>query len=303
MPVAEIRTWLTRSLAPHFTPLGIQTSDGGDASFALKILKRGTTREMFDRERMTLERLMAYPQANIVRLLGTMERHNTNERLPTYYLIFPWADSNLEEFMDAKHPVDGKPRRGAALTLWVARQALGLARALELLHHCRVGRDGRQASKPFGRHGDIKPSNILWYCGAQRGDRDDDAGMGTLKLADFGAAEFHSEHTMETPANQAINTPSHRAPEYETGKPISPSVDVWSLGAVLLELVVWYMGGKAAWDDFRKARLEENDAVYVVHDKTVKYDSYYKLLRQNENGHVVGADVKESVHSVREWTF
>ncbi|KAH8837054.1 hypothetical protein MCOR31_002773 [Pyricularia oryzae] len=276
------------------------TSDGGDASFALKILKRGTTREMFDRERMTLERLMAYPQANIVRLLGTMERHNTNERLPTYYLIFPWADSNLEEFMDAKHPVDGKPRRGAALTLWVARQALGLARALELLHHCRVGRDGRQASKPFGRHGDIKPSNILWYCGAQRGDRDDDAGMGTLKLADFGAAEFHSEHTMETPANQAINTPSHRAPEYETGKPISPSVDVWSLGAVLLELVVWYMGGKAAWDDFRKARLEENDAVYVVHDKTVKYDSYYKLLRQNENGHVVGADVKESVHSVHE---
>lgn len=303
MPVAEIRTWLTRSLAPHFTPLGIQTSDGGDASFALKILKRGTTREMFDRERMTLERLMAYPQANIVRLLGTMERHNTNERLPTYYLIFPWADSNLEEFMDAKHPVDGKPRRGAALTLWVARQALGLARALELLHHCRVGRDGRQASKPFGRHGDIKPSNILWYCGAQRGDRDDDAGMGTLKLADFGAAEFHSEHTMETPANQAINTPSHRAPEYETGKPISPSVDVWSLGAVLLELVVWYMGGKAAWVGFRGARLDETDAMYTWHDKTVKYDSYYKLLRQNENGHVVGADVKESVHSVREWTF
>ncbi|KAI7910063.1 CMGC/CDK protein kinase [Pyricularia oryzae] len=277
------------------------TSKGGKGFFALKILKQNTTREMFDRERTTLERLMAYPQANIVRLLGTMERHNSNEDLPTYYLIFPWADSNLEDFMVAKHPVDGKPSRGAALTLWVARQALGLARALELLHHCSaVGRDGRQASKPFGRHGDIKPSNILWYCGAQRGDRDDDAGMGTLKLADFGAAEFHSEHTMETPANQAINTPSHRAPEYETGKPISPSVDVWSLGAVLLELVVWYMGGKAAWVGFRGARLDETDAMCAVHDKMVKNDSYYKLLRQNENGHVVGADVKESVHSVHE---
>ncbi|TLD27146.1 hypothetical protein PspLS_04350 [Pyricularia sp. CBS 133598] len=258
------------------------TSERRNNCFALKILKADTSQEIFDRERTSLERLMAGPHANIVCLLGTMERQSDLLVNSRYYFIFPWADSNLHDFIKTKHPEPDDLNRDAALARWMARQMLGLAEALKLVHQSEgVGAMGMK----HGRHGDIKPQNILWY----RGPGDD---MGTLKLADFGAAEFHSEHSVNVKADLAQHSPTHRAPEHDTSAFVTPRVDVWSLGAVLLELVVWYMCGYQGWQDFAEARSGEDDGVNV--GSWIQLDKYFNVARRD--GTPREASVKEAVH-------
>ncbi|KAI6360869.1 hypothetical protein MCOR25_006604 [Pyricularia grisea] len=260
------------------------TSESSNNCFALKILKVNTRKEVFARERTSLERLMASPHANIVCLLGTMERQSPHLGNSRYYFIFPWADSNLHDFITTKHPKLSSLSRDVALVRWMARQMLGLAEALKLVHRTE-GVGAVDTKKTHGRHGDIKPQNILWY----RGVGDD---MGTLKLADFGAAEFHSEHSVNVQAELAQHSPTHRAPEHDTSAFVTPRVDVWSLGAVLLELVVWYMCGYQGWKDFTRARSEEDDGVNV--GRMIQLDKYFNVVRRD--GIPRDAFVKEAVH-------
>jgi serine/threonine protein kinase len=70
-------------------------------------------------------------------------------------------------------------------------------------------------------HRDLKPSNILL-----RG-----AGNEPL-VCDFGLAGRLDEATAGI-----VGTPAYMAPEQREGRPLSPAADVWSLGALLCELV------------------------------------------------------------------
>ena len=73
-------------------------------------------------------------------------------------------------------------------------------------------------------HRDIKPQNLLL-----RGD-------GTLKIADFGIARA-AEGTALTQAGTVLGTAAYIAPEQALGEPATPASDVYSLGAVLYELL------------------------------------------------------------------
>jgi serine/threonine protein kinase len=73
-------------------------------------------------------------------------------------------------------------------------------------------------------HRDIKPSNILV-------DRE-----GQVKLLDFGAAKLMGEETMAQ-TGFAMITPGYASPEQLRGEPATTLSDVFSLGAVLYELV------------------------------------------------------------------
>jgi eukaryotic-like serine/threonine-protein kinase len=73
-------------------------------------------------------------------------------------------------------------------------------------------------------HRDIKPQNLLV--------RDD----GTLKIADFGIARA-AEGTALTQAGTVLGTAAYLAPEQALGEQATPAADVYSLGAVLYELL------------------------------------------------------------------
>jgi len=114
--------------------------------------------------------------------------------------MFPYAKSNLRKYWDSRP----RPAFDKTTLLWNLRQIKGISSALLYLHEFRVkvplsvdnddqDQDGgaklsiSDGEEKFGRHGDIKPENILWF---QIMPGNDDP-LGVLQLADFGLGRFH----------------------------------------------------------------------------------------------------------------
>ncbi len=79
-------------------------------------------------------------------------------------------------------------------------------------------------------HRDVKPANILL-----------DA-SGSARLTDFGIARLVGDTTRFTRTGATIGSPAYLAPEQVRGEPLTPAVDVYALGLVVLEAVT---GGRA----------------------------------------------------------
>lgn len=58
----------------------------------------------------------------------------------------------------------------------------------------------------------------------------------------------------------------------ETHLQVDSTIDVWSLGCVLLEAIVWVTGGRDSLEDFRQQRIaetkgiEDNQSIGAFHD-------------------------------------
>jgi serine/threonine protein kinase len=79
-------------------------------------------------------------------------------------------------------------------------------------------------------HRDLKPSNILLTT--------DEAGILEPKITDFGLAKVLDRGESLTRTGAVVGTPSYMAPEQATGrKDLLPAADVYSLGAILYEML------------------------------------------------------------------
>jgi serine/threonine-protein kinase len=74
-------------------------------------------------------------------------------------------------------------------------------------------------------HRDVKPQNLIL-----RAD-------GTLKVADFGIARAVESTTQLTQVGTVLGTAAYLSPEQAAGEEVTPASDVYSLGAVLYELL------------------------------------------------------------------
>jgi len=177
---------------------------------ALKLIKRGMdTKEVvarFESERQALA-LMDHPNIAHVFDAGT-----TEEGLPFFAMELV---------------------RGVPITEHCDRQRLGTEERLAIfLKACEAVQHAHQKAVI---HRDIKPSNILVTF---------QDGEAVPKIIDFGVAKATaqplSERTLNTEMGQIIGTPGYMSPEQAemSAQGIDTRTDVYSLGAVLYELLV-----------------------------------------------------------------
>jgi serine/threonine-protein kinase len=111
---------------------------------------------------------------------------------------------------------------GATLADLLARETLEPEEARQLaLQACRGLAHAHDAGLV---HRDIKPQNLLL-------GRD-----GTLKIADFGIARA-AEGTALTQAGTVLGTAAYLSPEQALGEEVTAATDIYSLGAVVYELL------------------------------------------------------------------
>ncbi|EFQ30168.1 protein kinase domain-containing protein [Colletotrichum graminicola M1.001] len=184
-------------------------------------------------------------------LIKLMFSFQHGERL---YLVFEWADGNLQEFWAKK-----KVQSSAVSARWMLQQCRGIANAVKRIHGLTTWQKEERRStassteeeesliKDWGRHGDIKPSNILWF--SKYGEDHDH-----LVVADLGLTRYHSRLTRSRVLRVDGFTGTYRAPEVDLGDLISPKYDIWSLGCVFLEFCVWYLFGPRVATEFERER-------------------------------------------------
>lgn len=179
--------------------------------------------EFFNREYHNLEKIDTITHPNLIRPLTTFEQGDDQ------YIVFPWADGgNLREFWG--------PAYRETSVLWVLKQMHGISHALNILH------------SKNGRHGDIKPENILRFRGSSSNDD-------LLVIADVGLAKFHQLVTSQRDHASTItaSTVRYEPPEMNIDDPTLPRsrrYDMWSIGCVYLEFVIWIAYGDVALKKF-----------------------------------------------------
>jgi serine/threonine protein kinase len=215
----------------------------------LHVLRNLRKRRHFHLHRITL--LASYEQANQL------------------YLILPWAEVDLEQYWKSKWPT-APPE----IASWIKQQCCGIVEAVSHIHRYKTfsgttmldtnrptsvrkesgqstASTGRRQRTLFGRHGDIKPANILWFPGPSS-----DTLFGILKVSDFGTARFSDNEQVAVEDKSSVpNSRAYQSPEcvLPDGK-ISSQCDVWALGCVFLEFVCWYFGGRELLLTFERDR-------------------------------------------------
>ena len=172
---------------------------------AIKLVRAGAETEfLVTRFRLERQALAMLNHPNIARLLdgGTIPDGRP-------YLVMEW--------------VEGQP-----ITEYCQARSLGVRERLNLfLSVCEAV---EHAHRNLVVHRDLKPSNILITAD------------GTPKLLDFGIAKiFSPDAAEETPtttlAGLRLLTPEYASPEQVRGEAVTTATDVYSLGAVLYEVL------------------------------------------------------------------
>ncbi|OTA61647.1 kinase-like protein [Hypoxylon sp. EC38] len=249
---------------PSHYDFGRQPYSDGSHGFALKRLKSPDTNE-FNLEVGALSQYNQGIDQHLIPLLATIEKEDDASK---YYLLFPKANGDLLFFWENhfNKPTD------KSLLKWMAEQCLGITRALSMLHQDQD--DHENNDHPiYGRHGDIKAANILWF--AKAGATGPSGWR--LVLSDFGLMRFHRlmSRSVQT-ARNIKKTITYQGPEFDIGK-ISRKSDIWALGCTFLEFITCYiLGFEAVKTDFPSCRGE-----YDEHRK-FDVDKFYRTLDGNK---------------------
>lgn len=154
------------------------------------------------------------------------------------YFMFQWADGGNLRDLYKKNP---RPFLSVGFIKEVVQQLVGLADALNTLHNYK------KHDKDAGsyRHGDLKPENILRFKDGTR--------TGSLRITDMGLAKHHFDETgFRGPTTTRYGTPVYEPPEVilKSTEARSRQYDIWSMGCIILELIVWLLYGNDELEKF-----------------------------------------------------
>jgi serine/threonine protein kinase len=178
-----------------------------------------------------------------------------------------------------------------------------MAEALKAIHRANItSSDTGKAPENtilFGRHGDIKPENILWFPDEMGRQSSMEKYVGVLRISDFGLTRFHKEKSRSRIATAQIGVSlTYRAPETDLHTVISRAYDIWSLGCVYLEFLTWLVLGWTGVADFGYQRMNENPESHF------KDDAFFEVKKERwKTKAVVKTTVKEVRSQFFEWKY
>ena len=170
-----------------------------ERTVALKILHEQYTRDedYVERFRREARAVAQLTHPNIVTVIDRGEQDGRQ------FIVFEYVDGQNLKDLSARGPLD--PREAIRLALQVAH-ALSFAHDRGLVHR------------------DVKPQNVLLN------------DEGQAKVTDFGIARSLDVHGV-TQTGTVLGTSDYIAPEQARGQKVDPKTDIYSLGAVLYELL------------------------------------------------------------------
>ncbi|GJC79026.1 hypothetical protein ColLi_01864 [Colletotrichum liriopes] len=224
-----------------------------------------------------------------------------------YYMMFECADTTLDDLFKDDPETFAKQ---SDLHEWAARQIYGLATALRAMHKLKKGPDDAN-DKTRGIHGDLKPQNILVYRNwnypedseeemcpdPDSSDEEPDPqstsenldpqapfeSLGILQITDFGRSSFHHTLTVEDIKFTTLGG-DYCPPELQLKLSVSPSLDIWTLGCLYLEILTWILEGPQGIYDFREKRdatpgflMDYHRCFYSVHGKKEDQGTYISV--------------------------
>jgi serine/threonine protein kinase len=133
----------------------------------------------------------------------------------------------IARLLDAGHREDGQPYlvmeyvKGEPIDVYTAKMSV----RQKLLLFVKVCAAVSYLHRNLVVHRDLKPSNILVTA------------EGEPKLLDFGLAKMLDLTTDSTMTSMRMLTPDYASPEQVLGGPVTTATDIYSLGAVLYELL------------------------------------------------------------------
>jgi serine/threonine protein kinase len=146
------------------------------------------------------------------------------------YFLSEKADTDLLRFMTE----NANAAIASVDEIWLRDQYKGLAGALAAIHGPTNGLTAY--------HHDIKPSNILLFKPSN-----------ALKLSDWGCSAMKPNDSQQASPNTDKRAMlPYLPPESVDKTPTSQPHDVWSLGCVFLEVLVWFLDGEEARQLLRK---------------------------------------------------
>ncbi|RYP39336.1 hypothetical protein DL767_002247 [Monosporascus sp. MG133] len=188
--------------------------------------------EAYKNEIKQLRNFNGATNPHLVTLLASFEKGRQ------YNFLFPYAKYSLDCYMDSEIP--GKD---VASVQWFARQLRGLMGGIHTIHN------PKHLQNQYGRHGDIKPDNVLWYECA-------DDPRGIFVISDMGFTACHRDVSRSNVPNHGVpRTPLYRPPECDVkGGTISRAFDIWTAGCLFLDMITWLVGGAAWRNEFSEKR-------------------------------------------------
>ncbi|KAH8651809.1 kinase-like domain-containing protein [Tricladium varicosporioides] len=238
----------------------------------------------FKMETDMLGELRVRDHPHLIKLLWTYEFKTQ------YHLVFPFANSNLRDYWART----GVPNWNQSTYMWFLQQVTGITSGLNTIHNfkaqiplgdgkphrelkSRVGDrlavESKEEAK-YGRHGDIKPENILWTREANNAGPE-----GILWIADMGLGRFHRMDSRSNLDPRTVSgSPTYMPPEIELQTLVSRAYDIWSLGCVILEFITWLLEGSNQILTFANNRgltgpLGVNDDTFytiIIHENGLK---------------------------------
>lgn len=233
----------------------LRKANGELANVAIKELKASSqkgdaTHKEWEAEAKALEETSSLEHPHVVQARAVISKATR------HYFMFPWADGGCLRDLYEKCP---QPQLEASLIKDIVQQIAGLADALWALHNYK--------GEGSYRHGDLKPENILIF--------GDSTKVGTWKIADMGLAKHHVAATAARgPTTTRHGTPYYEPPEayLNTSAARSRLYDVWSMGCITLELIIWLLYGHKELVEFIRGMHDSvgNASPYWEYDKELK---------------------------------